>query len=137
MTQQPIEFTIPGVPVPKARARVGRHGTYTPRATVRAENTVRSCARLMGCESMSGALRVELVFIMPIPKAWSKVKTQKAVAGEIQHVTRPDVDNLCKLLLDGLADTVFAKGSDAQVAVLIAGKCYGLDPQTRVRIVPL
>jgi hypothetical protein len=40
-----ISFTLPGAPVGKARARVTKNGTYTPRKTRRHGSAVRAAAR--------------------------------------------------------------------------------------------
>ena len=44
--------------------------------------------------------RSSVTFHLPMPKSWSK-KKQLAMCGE-PHCNRPDLDNLCKSLMDAL-----------------------------------
>ena len=129
-----VEFTVPGQPVPKARPRLGRGHTYTPTATVRAENVVKSVAQLAGCVPVVGAICMELDFFLKIPSAWNRKKTERALLGEVRPTGRPDADNLGKLVLDGLNGTAFV--DDCQIVELTCRKWYG-EPRTEVRIVPL
>ena len=130
-----VEFTVPGTPVPKARPRLGRDHVYTPKRTVSAEAVVKQMAQLAGCVPIVGPVLLELDFFLPIPKAWSRAKTQSAMLGTIRPAGRPDADNLGKLVLDGLNGTAFV--DDCQIVELICRKWYSITPRTVVRIVPL
>lgn len=46
---------------------------------------------------VSGA---HIVFHLPMPKSWSRSK--RARYNETPHQSRPDVDNLCKALMDAV-----------------------------------
>jgi Holliday junction resolvase RusA-like endonuclease len=133
--QGAIEFTVPGNPIPKGRPRLGRGHAYTPKRTLEAENVVRSVAKLAHVVPVVGAVVMHLDFFMPIPKGWSKAKTQSAMLGTLRPATRPDADNLGKLVLDGLNGLAFA--DDAQIVELICRKWYSCSPRTVVKIVPL
>jgi len=43
---------------------------------------------------------LELVFLLPMPPSWGKAK--RARMRHTPHKQRPDVDNLCKSVLDAL-----------------------------------
>lgn len=130
-----IEFCVPGVPIPKGRPRLGRGHAYTPKRTVEAENAVRSVAKLAEVIPLVGPLIVCLDFYLPIPKYWNKSKTQSAMLGTLRPAGRPDVDNLCKLVLDGLNEIAFT--DDCQIVDLTCRKWYSIEPRTQVRIVPI
>lgn len=45
---------------------------------------------------------IELIFGLPMPKSWSKKK--KAEMNGKPHQAKPDIDNLCKAVMDALLD---------------------------------
>lgn len=95
-----MELTIPGEPFSKARPRVTRKGrTYTPKATVTAEQAVRD------------ALAATWPDLAPEPDmAWQA----RLVFYRYERHAR-DADNMVKLVLDALNGLVWA--DDAQVEV--------------------
>lgn len=126
-----ISFTVPGVPVPKARPRAGRHGFYTPAKTKDYESTVAWSARAAGIKKpISGPVALALVFYMPIPASWSQ-KRQYAVVGN-PHVSKPDCDNLMKAVMDGLNGIAWL--DDSQVWMPSAAKIYAREGRVSVSI---
>ena len=132
-----ILLTIPGQPVPKGRPRFARRGrsvvTYTPQATADAEAWVAECLRRLEVAPLEGPVRLDVVFILRRP---DRLKPARHPAGLVCAPKRPDVDNLRKLLMDGLSA---AWGDDAQVVDGRAVKVYaerGEGPRTVVRIQP-
>lgn len=116
---------ISGRPVPKARPRVyGRHAV-TPQRTLDAEHRLRDeYIRQNGpCRPFTGKVLVDCVFYAPVPKSWPKAKRQQALEGKIAYTSRPDIDNLVKLVLDALNGTAYE--DDAQITGLSAQKAYG------------
>jgi Holliday junction resolvase RusA-like endonuclease len=107
-----ISFFVDMVPVGKARARVTRHGTYTPKATVEAERLIGwECKKTMaGAKPLEGAVEIEIVTFFPIPESWSKAKKAEAY----WHTSKPDGDNIAKLVKDSLNGVAWI--DDAQVA---------------------
>ncbi|WP_078379135.1 RusA family crossover junction endodeoxyribonuclease [Sutcliffiella halmapala] len=79
---------------------------------------------------LGGPIAVEIWFIMPIPKSWSK-KKQAAVVGEY-HIKKPDADNLVKGVFDSL--NKIAWHDDNQVAKVTAIKLYGEVPGIEIMI---
>ena len=132
--QGAICFEVPGTPIPKGRPRLGRGHTYTPKRTAEAENVIQSVARLAEVIPLVGSIEMTLDFFLPIPKAWSKAKTQSAMLGTVRP-GRPDLDNLAKTVMDALNEIAFT--DDSQIVELICRKFYSISPRTVVKIVPL
>lgn len=113
-----IELVIYGKPVGKARPRFGRTKsggvmTYTPRETKLYEQGVTTLAQvaMFGKDMLEGPVKVTI-------KAYFQHKTKTG-----WHISRPDLDNIVKAILDGLNGTVFS--DDATVCQLVASKEYG------------
>ena len=127
-----IEFEVPGAPVPKARPRVVGGRTYTPKPTKDYERLVRWTGQIAmwdaGCKPLTGPVGAYLAFTLPYPASWSK---RKRAANE-WAVTRSDLDNLVKAVLDGLNGICY--GDDRQVASVLAEQRYGEEPGVRVQV---
>lgn len=91
-----LSFDVPGEPIPKARPRVGKHGTITPKATrayqrsvmIRALAARQAHAVARGAWPMAGTYRLEVDY---------------ARSTERRH----DVDNILKSVMDGLCGVLF------------------------------
>lgn len=129
-----MTFHIPGPPVPKARARVVNNHAYTPQRTADYERAVQSWYKLAarGAQPLSAPCAVAMVFRFPIPaSARRKTMPDKIKPGD-PHTSKPDVDNLCKAILDALNGLAFA--DDALVVSLTARKEYGDEAGAEVTI---
>ncbi len=133
------QFSIPGTPVPKGRARIavrnGQARAYTPEKTVRFESLVALAAqRSIGPGGAPAECAVELVLDiwLPIPPSWSQKKKNNAALGILRPCGRPDVDNYCKSVMDGLNGIVFR--DDSQVTTLTAAKRYSINPRVDVLV---
>ena len=120
-----MEVTITGdfALIGKARPRMGRWGAYTPLKTKAAERAV-SClaARAMaGRPPMDGPIRLTLKAVYAPPESWSKKK--RAAAMGTPKETKPDADNILKLVKDAMNKVVYV--DDARVADLAFSKTYG------------
>lgn len=125
-----VEFVVPACPVAKARARAGYGGRfYTPKKTSEYESIVAFYAKtaMNGRPPIDSACVLSLVFHMPIAKSWSKKKREQAIFGELQHTSKPDLDNLIKAVKDGLNGIVWL--DDSQVIKVIAEKKYSTEPK--------
>ncbi len=126
-------LSLPYRALPKGRPRFRKAGafvrTYTDAKTRKYEERVRAEAVLIMSESNRspslGPLSVIINARFKPPKSWSKKKQQKAVAGEIPHMTKPDVDNVQKAILDALEGPVYA--NDKQVVRATVQKGYALE----------
>jgi Holliday junction resolvase RusA-like endonuclease len=92
------DLTLTGEPVVKGRPRMGRGRTYTPAATVAAEEAIRWQLRAAG--------------VRPVADDPLEVLLRFRCSGH----RRRDIDNLCKLALD--ACNGFAWVDDSQVVHL-------------------
>lgn len=117
MTKQ-ITFNIE--PTPKGRPRLGRYGnTYTPAKTKAAEEAIQWAWH---GKPMEGPLRVSLRFYFKRPK--NCLATFKP--------TRPDIDNLVKLVCDALNGLAWK--DDGQIVLLEAYKLYVSCGEPRIEL---
>lgn len=108
-------------PVPKGRPRMSRGGhAFTPLKTREAERIVQLMAQKQhgNLPLVGGPMQIDLEFVMDRPK---KPKNKN------YHVTRPDLDNLVKLVLDALNGVLW--NDDAQIFSLSAKKRYVTDKE--------
>lgn len=138
-----IEFTIPGRPkawqraVPFVDKRTGRMIKATPKDMQAAQKDVATLCRfaMRTAKPMTGAVRLELLFVYAIPPSWPAWKKAAAKEGKVWKTSRPDVDNLVKLVMDALNDIAWR--DDCQIVRLSPGKRYGSPERTEVRITEL
>lgn len=124
-------ITIPGKPVGKERPKFRRAGfkviTYTPPATKKYEKEVaRIYKQSAGVLYTEIPLRVRILAKFPIPESWSKKNKEKALKDEIKPNKKPDLDNIAKIILDGLNGVAYT--DDKQVTSLEIEKVYSDTP---------
>ena len=137
-----VQFTIPGPPVGKGRPRFARMKakdgrdfvrTYSPKETDRYENKVSLAYRQVHAgPPAEGPVKLQVCAYFPIPQSWSNKKKEYAKLNQIPVTVKPDIDNICKVLLDGLNGIAFA--DDKQVFSLTCHKFYSDIPRTVVAI---
>ena len=127
-----MKLTIYGKPQPKERPRVIRGHAYTPTKTAQYEQRLAREWAARYPDQAEGDLYVKMVFYMPIPTSWSRAKKELAERGMIRPSLRPDIDNLIKLVLDGLNGVAYL--DDTQVVEIYASKAYSKEPRTEVVI---
>lgn len=103
-----VVFKIAGEPVGKARPRytfkTGR--AYTPKKTKDYERHVAESYKEHGGYWFGDdPISVEITAYFKLPKSASKKKKAELMAG--YPAKKPDVDNICKIILDGLQGTAF------------------------------
>ena len=80
-------------------------------------------------QPVDGALRVEITYRLP----YRKTEAKSNLANEwMPHDTRPDADNLLKLLLDSMNKVFW--NDDSQISYLSIYKQRGHDPHIRIKI---
>lgn len=129
-----LDFTVPGEPVAKARPRFTRSGfAYPDKKTDRYENLVRLAyvEKYPDRKPAEGPIRVVITAFFPILKSWSKKKQAAATGEQIPKVTKPDLDNLVKIL-DGLNKVAWI--DDAQIYEIEARKTYSERPRMEIQI---
>lgn len=124
-------FTVPIKPIGKARPRFTRFGpTFTPKKTARAEKTISQYAGLYCHRPMTGALRLTITAVFAVPKSWTKADRLSALSGTKPHTSKPDSDNIAKLVMDALNGIAWA--DDKQVVSLTVAKRYGQEEGIRI-----
>lgn len=118
------QFEIAGKCIPKGRPRFTRRGyAYTDKRTRDYEAKVAYSLRAQNARIMTGPLRMRVVIYRKFLKSWTKSEVENAKKGRLQPVTRPDLDNCIKSILDGSQGVLF--GDDSQIIDLHAIKTYG------------
>ena len=128
-----IDMFVAGDPMPDQRPRVAKRGGIIPNPRVTEwKSTVQlEGIRYMGVMSpMIDPVDLSLAFHMPIPQSWSSAKKREC-AGTAK-TSKPDVDNLAKLVMDALNTIMWQ--DDAQIARLSVSKYYANDNITGVQI---
>lgn len=129
-----VKFTIPGIPIPKARPRVVRGRAFTPKKTKDYEALVKDVYRLTVGEYLGDSAIVATIDLyFPIPESYSKSKKRRIADGEIKHTKRPDVDNCAKAILDALNEVAYK--DDAQIVESRITKHYAVDGKMRAEVV--
>lgn len=134
-----ITFTVEGKPQGKARARTfydkraDKMRSVTPQQTRSYEDLIRWSYVAAGGQYMGEKLaRVEIQAFYPIPKSWSKKKRNDAIFDRIRPTTKPDTDNIIKVVLDALNGVAYY--DDKQVVSVSCEKFYGETGYLRVKI---
>ena len=122
-----IDIIFYGHPIGKSRPRFGRTKqgapvTYTPKQTKDYERDLASLAQV----AMQGKTLIE----GPVKITIDVFFTHKTKTG--WHTSRPDLDNIIKIVLDSLNGVVFK--DDASVVQIIASKKYDQKDEERVEI---
>lgn len=127
-----LTITVPGVPVPKGRPRFANGHTYTPERTASYERelAILGSVEMEFRDPLTTPVRVEVEAVFPVPESWSKGK--KALSPALAHMVRADVDNILKIVGDGLNKIVWA--DDRQIVGATVTKNYGDIPKLIVRV---
>lgn len=127
-------FVIPGNPQGKARPKVTRNGTYTPRKTREYEELIRACYKQAGGLYFDAGepLMVCVGVYCPVPKNATKANRERMLAGEIKPTKRPDWDNVGKVVCDALNGIAYH--DDAQIVRATVIKRYAIEPHVTVCI---
>lgn len=131
-------FFVEGKPQGKARPRFSQktHTVYTPKNTADYEKRIRNAFR--ECQGECKKLPsdcyafVKIQAQYPIPQSWSKRKKKEAIAGLIMPTTKPDGDNILKVVLDALNGLAY--DDDKQVVKMCIIKAYGVNPGLVVQV---
>ena len=110
----------------KARPRKGKHGFYTPNDTKSYEESIKREYIKQCNKKLDGPVE----FILYIYKTKAKfTKKEKALIEEDKCwcITKPDTDNVVKLVLDALNKTAY--DDDNQVVKITAFKKWTLDDE--------
>ena len=127
MTTQTLLFRVNGEPKGKARPRFTRKGrTYTPSETKRYEQTIKDAA--LKAAMVQGWVKSDVPLVLhigawfAIPKSWSKKKREQAEIGNLYPTTKPDADNIAKVICDAPNDIAY--NDDKQIVQCVIRKRY-------------
>ena len=130
-----VTFTVPGDPVPWARAGAKGALRFTPprqRAFAKGIKILAKAA-MRGREPITGPVELSVKAIYQWPQSWSAKKRAEPLAR--WKTSRPDEDNLKKIVQDALNEIVFV--DDAQVCSGHCWKMYGDQAGLLIRVRPL
>lgn len=133
-----VMYTVYGQPQGKQRPRFVRRGnhvsTYTPEKTKTYEDEIRYMARAaMGASPpLETPVTVAIYIRVGIPESYSKQKRMDALAGIINPMKKPDLDNVAKCFLDSMNEIVYL--DDKQVVNLHVTKVYAETPAVEVMV---
>ena len=133
-----IEFIIEGKVKPKQSFRYTRFGhKYTPRDVKQYARDIQysfyaKYPKWLPSMFFEKPLRAEIEVYKQMPKSFSKIKKQRAIAGEIRPLVKPDVDNCTKNIFDALNGIVYP--DDKQIVELSVAKYYSDTDFVKVRI---
>lgn len=133
-----IDFVVSGKPEPQGRGQAcvvrGRARVFSPAGTDVSRRDIREAylasvrpeepGLFEPMEPWEGPVELEVVYSFLRPKSTRKTA---------EHTSRPDLDNLDKMLLDALQGVAFR--NDSQVVRKVSRKVYGSQPCTQVRLV--
>jgi Holliday junction resolvase RusA-like endonuclease len=135
LVQEPIVIELIGPPRGKGRPRFVRATgrTFTDPQTEEYERNLKLVGALAmrGRNPIAGPVAVLMEAHFAVPSSWSGKKQRSALADLVRHVTKPDADNLLKML-DGLNGVVWV--DDAQICELQLIKRYALKPLTKITV---
>lgn len=132
-------FIVEGKPQGKARARtfydnrVGKMKSVTPQQTRSYEDLIRWNYRAAGGKYYAEkTLQVSIRAFYPIPQSFNKAKTNAAIKGDIRPTTKPDCDNVIKVVLDALNGVAYY--DDKQVVSVACSKFYSQSGYIQIEI---
>lgn len=120
------EVFFPFEPRVKQRPRFTRYGhAYTPKATQEYEKQIAEYYMSQTEDFYDSAIKIRLIFNMPIPKSITKKKRIEIITGQTKCIVKKDIDNMVKAVLDGLNSVAFS--DDKLITKLTAIKQYAPD----------
>lgn len=131
-------IVVPGEPVGKARPRTvtvnGFVQTFTPKTTREYEAKVKRCYKSQHGQKFekSFPLKVYIKAFCKIPKSYTKTKTEQAKTGQLRPIKKPDLDNIIKIILDGLNGVAFE--DDCQVDEIHATKKFSEEERVEIKV---
>ena len=126
---------IDGDPVPKQRPRFGRGRMFTPKPTIEYEQRVAEEYKAQKGEIFDlDPVKLVIRAYYRIPKSASLRQQRACRTGMMVPTKRPDLDNIIKIIMDGLNGVAYA--DDKQVVYVTAGKEYSDTPRVEIEVLP-
>lgn len=134
-----LSFSISGRPRAKERHRQGQGRSYSSdelvAETVHIRKIARSAVNGLDMRPFTGPLRMIVEAIFETPASWNRTSRAAAIAGDVPHISTPDLDNIEKLIADACNEVVYV--DDSQIAEKISRKRYGSGARVDVIIEPI
>lgn len=127
-----VQFTVEGQPKGKARPRFGKGHTYTPPETKAYEELIANTYKKETNYKFNGEIKVVINAYYKIPENKPKKEKILMVTNEVRPQSKPDIDNICKGVLDAL--NKIAYDDDKQVVSLEIQKWYSETPRLEIQI---
>ena len=134
-----MEFEVIGAPVGKRRPKFSTvHGyaqAIKPKEDVIYENLVKLSfqqAKPSDYNLFDKAVKMTILAYFAIPKSFSKKKQNEAIEGRISPLTKPDADNIAKIIFDALNDIAYK--DDTQIVELTIIKKYASEPKVKITL---
>lgn len=136
-----VTFRVDGKPIPQGSLTSFRHrstgNVVTPQkaAVVEYRDRVAWTARHAGLELLDGPVEVHATFAFARPRShYNRGFTRLKPGVPIAHTYPPDVDKLCRSLLDALAGIAYR--NDSQVDAISGRKVWASEHWTRIVVTP-
>jgi Holliday junction resolvase RusA-like endonuclease len=136
-----LTFFLLGKPVPKGRPQFMRKTgiAFTPKKTVDGEEAVQrvalSAMLRTKMKAFQGPVEMSVLFIRKPTQSWPRYKRAAAMRGEMWPTSRPDFDNLIKLIADALNGLVYS--DDSQIVRSFHEERFGAEDLTVVCVKPV
>lgn len=129
-----VHFIIKGRPVGKGRPRMNRRTgkAYTPETTKKEENRIRRIYHKEVNHYFESYVKMTIIAYYPVAKSNTKKIKEQKLKNIIRPNTKPDIDNVIKLVADSLNDLAYK--DDTQIVELNAVKYYSDNPRVEVFI---
>lgn len=119
-----IRFCVKGAPLPLKRHRICRGRVYDPSKADK-QTWIEKIAEFIPETPLNKELEIDIQFIMPRPKSHfgtGKNNTKVKESANKHHVSKPDLDNLIKFVLDAMNTYFYA--DDSQIVKITSTKVY-------------
>lgn len=131
-------FTIPGNPIPLARARINpkaffgktTRSMWDPQKELKLVTAITLQNQFENIIPFVGPVHIDAIFYMPISKSKSK-KHRQEIVGKM-HPTKPDISNLLKFIEDAATGLLYK--DDCIISSVNIKKIYDLNPRTEFTI---
>jgi Holliday junction resolvase RusA-like endonuclease len=132
-----IKLIIYGQPVAQGRPRFSTAGGHIKAYDPAKSRDFKQYIKLVASQNrpeklLEGPLQMDIQVFKETLKSFSKKKATLAEEGKIRPITKPDADNLGKLVMDSLKSVVWK--DDSQVVDLHISKWYSATPRIEITI---
>ena len=89
-------------------------------------------AKTVDYDLFNKPIKMKITAFFAVLKSFSKKKIEQALQGKIFPVTKPDVDNIAKIICDALNDVAYK--DDTQIVELTIVKKYAMEPKVEITL---